>query len=153
MTSIPINTAPWDRREEEPELTYLAFLTNRILGPSRSIDLAYRRFRQAYPRSTGVPRRTSVPGNWGAYSVRFDWVQSAQAWDIWRLKTYGSRVAVLFTYSLERTLEKLADALDRFNIGDPEWMQILDTFEWLKHDGGWIVESLIHANKAEVGSN
>ncbi len=143
MDTTVLNGRPWDRREGESEPAYIAFLVYRNLGPSRSIDRAYRQFKQGKCERTAVPRRTSAPGNWGDYSVRFDWVQRARAWDIWRLQVYGQRVAVLLTHNLERSLERLADALDRYGLGDPEWSQILDTFGVLNQSGG-LTELCLH---------
>lgn len=122
---------PWERQYGETEPAFIAFLFYRNLGPSRSIDRAYRQFLADSDAAEDVPRRTHAPGNWGEYSVKYEWVHRAREWDVWRLRTYGHRVATLYTWNLERALERQAEAVERFDIGDDGWESVLATFDTL----------------------
>jgi hypothetical protein len=143
---------PWIRRPDEPEQAYVGFLFNRNLGPNRSLSRAYRR----YVTETGLaPKGTEpeqAPGQWRQFSVQFDWVHRAREWDIWRLQTYGSRIAVLYTHKLERALERHAEALDEYAIGDDEWYVILKTFDSLGGQLEIVREGIKRAEREDHGS-
>lgn len=118
---------PWDRQPDESSTQYTQFLVYRNHGPSRSLALAYRHYLQLFESELGATKGPS-----GAYkeaAVRFRWADRAQAWDHWRLETYGRRVAPLYTAALEAVARKLARAARRHKPGDAEWRDVLDTLD------------------------
>lgn len=89
----------WDQHEHEPDAAYARFLAYRNLGPSRSLDKAYR-------ASQGAEKR-QAPGQWHKDSVAYQWVARATAWDIDNLKTHGERIVLNYVASLDSIADKL----------------------------------------------
>lgn len=66
---------PWERRNGESARAYVAFCAYRDLGPSRSLSAAYGQHK-------GIEKAAvTVPGAWTRWSVKFRWVERAEAWD------------------------------------------------------------------------
>lgn len=118
---------PWDQADGEDAAAYSRFAIYLSLGPSRTILGAYRRYLQGDRLSDQVPKR--VPGNWQAEATARCWRERAEQWDLWRLRTYGHRVAILYTHALVNMSRKLLRAVTRHDIGDEAWPQVLKTLE------------------------
>jgi uncharacterized membrane protein len=69
-----------ERLPRESPRAYRAFCVYRDLGPYRSLDQAWRRFRaDSDPtKDRGSARR---PGHWAAWSQKYQWVERAGAYD------------------------------------------------------------------------
>lgn len=80
--SSTINQAPLspERLPRESPRAYRAFCVYRDLGPDRSLDQAWGRFRAASDptKDRGSARR---PGHWAAWSQKYQWVERAEAYD------------------------------------------------------------------------
>jgi len=78
MTYKPITPASPgpERLANESARAYQAFCIYRDLGPSRSIDQAWRSRRSS--SKGGSARR---PGHWAAWSQKYKWVERAEAYD------------------------------------------------------------------------
>ena len=66
---------PWTRHADESAVAYKAFCTYRDLGPSRSLDEAYR---QHTGQQKGNKRAT---GHWTRWYSKFEWRARAEAYD------------------------------------------------------------------------
>ena len=73
----------WDIQPGEPALWYSRFHSYLLLGPERSLEDAYRKFREAQagvePASRRPPCR--VPGSWSEVSRKWRWAERARDWD------------------------------------------------------------------------
>lgn len=75
-------TETWLRAESEGHIPYEAFEKYRDMGPSRSVDKAYRNFMvQKGKRSEEEVTSLSASGRWWEWYKRFNWGERAQAWD------------------------------------------------------------------------
>ena len=68
-----------ERMAGESSRAYRAFCYYCDLGPDRSQDLAWQRFRADRGTAPGSSRRR--PGYWAAWATRFDWVERAEEHD------------------------------------------------------------------------
>jgi len=119
----------WDQMADESAAEYQRFLAYVSLGPSRSIDKAYRHYckRLAGADEVGVRAKTA-PGNWQQNAVRYRWKDRAQAWDVAKIRAYGNRVVLLWVHGLEVLAEKGLAAARRYKPGDDAWADVLNTF-------------------------
>jgi hypothetical protein len=117
---------PWDRQAEESAVLYTQILVYRDLGPARSLDRAYRRYLSKFDLGVAT-KGTQAPGSMREAAVRLRWIERAEAWDVWRLETYGRRIAPLFTAALERVTRRMYDAAGRLKPGQKGWRDVLDT--------------------------
>jgi hypothetical protein len=69
---------PLSPERRESARAYRAFCIYRDLGPDRSLDRAWQRFRADQGQDPGSARR---PGYWSDWSQRYKWVERAQAYD------------------------------------------------------------------------
>lgn len=121
---------PWDRRPDESLVEYQRFLCYVSLGPTRSIDGAYRKhWAQHAPGEGGGTRPKVAPGNWQENATRNAWKDRAHQWDVSRIRAYGNRLAVLWVHGVETLAAKALRSVKRFNPGDPAWGDVLDTFK------------------------
>jgi hypothetical protein len=121
---------PWDRREGESEADYAKFMAYLSLGPTRTINTAYRSFVGvvAGPDKTG--RRSKYPpGSWLALSSRWEWVERTAAWDTHNLRAAALRIAKLWVAGVEVLARKAFRSAKQYNPGDKPWAAVLDTFK------------------------
>lgn len=65
---------PWERREGETSKAFAAFCVYRDLGPSRSVEKAYRQ---------GIGRESAkIPGYFFAWASRYGWEARGLDWDV-----------------------------------------------------------------------
>lgn len=105
---------PWEPLEGEPNAAYVRFLMYRNLGPARSVDAAY-------TVSKGNKRRARAPGAWREDSVKFRWVERAQAWDVFTLTEHGQRAVVNFVSAIEQFSLKVLETLAQPNVKPRSW--------------------------------
>lgn len=75
-------TEVWLRAEGEGHIPYEAFEHYRNMGPSRSVDRAYRQLMvEKGKRSEEEVGSLSASGRWWDWYKRFNWGERAQAWD------------------------------------------------------------------------
>jgi hypothetical protein len=80
--TFPITPSPTspERLPDESARAYRAYCYYRDLGPSRSLDKAWERYRSRSDR--GKNRKSARrPGHWGVWSHKFSWVSRAEAYD------------------------------------------------------------------------
>jgi hypothetical protein len=118
----------WDRQPEESAVLYTQFLVYRDLGPARSLDRAYRSYLRRFDLGE-VRKGARAPGSWQEASVRFSWTERSELWDVWRIETYGKRIAPLFTAALERVTRRLFEAAGQMKPGQKGWRDVLDTLD------------------------
>jgi hypothetical protein len=119
----------WDRLPDETMVEYHRFLAYLALGPSRSADRAYRQYCKRVAGTDEVGARPKVaPGNWQENSARNRWKDRAHAWDISKIKAYGSRLVVLWVHGVELLAEKAYKAARKWKPGDPAWSDVLNTY-------------------------
>ncbi len=75
QAAVPAKALAWERRDDESAPAFIAFSVYRDLGPTRSIDAAWR------TTQTGQNRGKRAPSAWEGWSSRFDWVERAAAYD------------------------------------------------------------------------
>ena len=101
---------PWDQLESEPDAAYKRFLLYRNLGPSRTMDRAYRA--QGKRLKRGKTKR--APPNWYEDSQKFDWRRRAHAWDLQMLHLAGEEAVVAMVENAKegasKTLQGILDA-------------------------------------------
>ena len=72
---MSVGRVPWRRSDKESRPAFRAFCVYRDIGPTRSLDRAFCIF-------AGHQEGTKeAPGNWGRWSVAFEWVDRAEAYD------------------------------------------------------------------------
>jgi len=77
QTPLPIAMPnPWDRRPDEPTRWYARFGTFRLLGPTRTLEDAYR----AAAQLESLPGKRPGSG-WRSAAARYDWQARAAAYD------------------------------------------------------------------------
>lgn len=69
---------PWDKQPDEPQNWYERFDYYRLLGPLRSVNKAYRRYRQDVD---GVDIPSGHSRYWDKLAKEWRWEERAQAWD------------------------------------------------------------------------
>lgn len=97
--------ADWEQLEGEKTQHYSWFLIYRNLGPSRSLERAYRAMK-------GDDQLT-VPGNWANLSVRYRWPERAHAYDLATINEAGTRVVTLFVEAMGELAAQAVQALRR----------------------------------------
>ncbi len=117
----------WEQREGESNAAYARFLMYRNLGPTRSIDAAYRQHQSGRAKATKSRKKPYVPGQWIDDAARFDWVERASAWDIAILNDVGRAVVVKFIHALERSYDKLLAALNDERVKPRTWEQVIES--------------------------
>lgn len=119
----------WDRLTDETAVEYQRFLCYTSLGPSRSLDKAYRRYCKRVAGEDEAGARPKVaPGNWQENSTRNRWKDRAHAWDVSKLKAYGNRLVVLWVHGVELLAVKAYRAARRYKPGDDAWADVLNTY-------------------------
>jgi hypothetical protein len=86
VTSESSEIQPWERQEGEPLFWYNRYKRFQGLGPKRTVLAALQQERRESkaPKSTQngkKPKPRTVPGSWKAASIRWNWVERAQAFD------------------------------------------------------------------------
>lgn len=77
-TSLQVDERdPWEQLPDEPRMWYERFEIYRLLGPLRTMGLAYRKYRAV----SGTPSNTTMVGQWSKYAKKYEWDRRAQAWD------------------------------------------------------------------------
>jgi hypothetical protein len=122
----------WDRLTDETMVEYQRFLCYTSLGPSRSLDKAYRRYcKRVAGEDTAGGRPKVAPGSWQENSTRNRWRERAHAWDVSKLKAYGNRLVVLWVHGVELLAVKAYRAARRHKPGDDAWADVLNTYRVL----------------------
>jgi hypothetical protein len=122
-------TKPWDQCEGESDAAYARFLIYRNLGPSRSLDLAYRTVQEGQDGAPeGAERR--APGRWHNDSRTFAWVERARAWDIAMLAEHGQDAVLAFVGCLKQAAVKVLRSLDRLD-GPADWKTAMESLNVL----------------------
>lgn len=80
MSSNDIRRA-WDRQEDESTMWYDRFLLYRSLGPDRTLQEAYRRYRVRKRADTKPEDISSISSSWSEEYHKRDWAGRAAAWD------------------------------------------------------------------------
>lgn len=75
-----MNYDEWDQQENEPDRAYAAFNIFKNIGPTRSIDKAWRIF------ADEVDRDKPIPTYFRGYSTKHKWADRCRAWDSHILK-------------------------------------------------------------------
>ena len=79
MHDLNSSTQPsWERLPNETPRAYHAFCIFRDLGPDRSQDKAYARDCDERGR-----KPAKAPGSWSKWSIKYKWVERAEAYDDW----------------------------------------------------------------------
>ena len=90
----------WEHQPDEPEDAFDRFVYYRDLGPTRSIDKAWRAWRlTAENASPGITDRRA-DGHWRSDSVEHSWRTRARDYDAHRFRTTNSAVLQKFTENL-----------------------------------------------------
>jgi hypothetical protein len=121
-------THPWDQQPDEPDAAYARFLLYRNLGPSRSIDAAYRLL---HPTKNGEKGRRNAHGSWHQEGQAFRWTERASAWDIHYLQTAGSIAIARFIALLSELAVRALRALEESDARPETWQDVLDTVQTL----------------------
>ncbi len=113
---------PWEQMEGEPDLWYGRFQVYLELGPTRTVQEAFRKLDNAGEGTTKKPGQ-----NWSWYSKQMRWRERAHAWDAHqrdllalsernlRLGLRRRRIEVM-----EDTLETIRAALESANIAEAD---------------------------------
>lgn len=115
---------PWSQREGEPDGAYARFLVYCHLGPSRSIDAAYRAVVGA---AKGSKRR--APGQWFRDSQQWDWPRRAEAWDVFHLIEAGRLAVARFVAVLSDLAVRLLRELEEGDVKPRSWADLLATVQ------------------------
>jgi hypothetical protein len=77
------NSIPaWEQRDDESSLWFGRFYSLYLpLGPSRSINEAYRRFREQAQSGLNPATQLRAPGPWREAAVTYEWADRARSWD------------------------------------------------------------------------
>ena len=119
----------WERLTDETAVEYTRFLAYVSLGPSRSVDAAYRRYcKRVAGEDTAGSRPKVAPGNWQENSSRHKWKDRAHAWDVSKMKAYGGRLVVLWVHGVEVLARKAYKAARKYRPGDQQWGDVLNTY-------------------------
>ena len=131
---------PWDQQPNEGNAAYSHFLAYRNLGPTRTLEKAYR----AIKRNDTL----SVPGNWAKESERYQWVDRATAWDVDRLLSQGERTATLYMAAVEKYVERLYTSLAEQDIKPDDFDSLTKSIELLhKLLPGETIGAIVAANE------
>lgn len=118
----------WDQQPGEPDAAFKRFLVYLYLGPGRTLNSAYRR---SVPASDRVESRRAT-GTWHADSRQWNWMQRADAFDIYNLRRHGQRAIIAYVRRICRLSDKLDRALRKIK---PEtWEECLETHRVIGQD-------------------
>src|SRR5690348_4018532 len=117
---------PWSQMPEEPDADFAEFLAYLHLGPSRSIEAAYRIGRT--PRKSGRTRVSAPPGTQYKMAARWEWVKRATAHDIANLQEAGRRIVAGYLAAVDAAVAKQLKAILGDKMEPATWAQVLDTF-------------------------
>lgn len=95
--------ADWEQIAGESKQHYSWFLAYRNLGPTRTLERAYRVIKG--------DETVSLPGNWAGISSRNRWVERAAAWDVDVLSEAGAAVVTRFVTALGNLAAGVAEGL------------------------------------------
>ena len=85
--------AAWDRLGDEPGVWYGRFEFFRLLGSGRSLDAAYRAWKEAQPPGTKGCRGARANRHWHTAARRWQWLARAEAWDAAERETLRAQEA------------------------------------------------------------
>lgn len=105
--------APWERRENEPNLWYDRFMAFLLMGPSRSLlGAVHQEEAQKSPKKPS----DSTPGAWKDAANEWKWRERAEAWDEYRRKqvfTQGNAFDLTRIENLNKYAGKIEKELDK----------------------------------------
>ena len=107
--------AAWDRLGDEPGVWYGRFEFFRLLGPGRSLDAAYRAWKEAQPQGTKGCRGARANRHWHTAAKRWQWLARAEAWDAAERETLRAQEAARRFDARQRRLaiiDEQREALD-----------------------------------------
>lgn len=113
----------WERQEDESDAAYTRFLIYRNLGPSRSLDAAYRASLGDAAKRRKPPR---VSGQWQDDSAQFHWPERAAAWDIYTLTAVGMQAVVKWVNALDQAIEQTLIHLKASTRKPRTWKEMID---------------------------
>lgn len=120
----------WDQLADESLVEYRRFCAFMSLGPTRTLDRAYRHYCKRLVEGDEAPARgRQAPGNWHDNCRKNRWYERALAWDVSRLKANGNRAAVLYYHLLETLAAKAIRHATRRDVtpASDEWPQLVAT--------------------------
>ena len=123
----------WEIQEGEPEEWYANFLLYRNLGPSRSLDKAYRSVSESN-------KDKEASGGWAAACAEWKWVKRAVQWDIHHLSQEGARAVLAFSSAVTVASVKSLQALTKHE--PASWSEAIDALKALR---GIISDEVIKA--------
>lgn len=75
---------PWAQQPGEPALWYARFHEFMLLGPERTLEQAYRKFREGAQTGVDPASRTPpgrLPGSWSEKSREWSWIERSRSYD------------------------------------------------------------------------
>jgi hypothetical protein len=103
---------PWDRLPEEPATMFSRFLCYLHLGPTRSLEAAYRAWHGAQQGTEGHNPPAASSGAWRRAAKAFKWRERALAFDLANMEAGGLEALVAFSETISRAIAKLLGSLD-----------------------------------------
>jgi hypothetical protein len=103
---------PWGQQEQEPTTWWARFLCFLHLGPTRTLEAAYRAWHGARQGTDGHTTPASSSGAWRRAAKAFRWRERALAHDAANLETAGLESLVRFNELLARATDKLLGSID-----------------------------------------
>lgn len=117
-----MSEASWERRRGESKDSYARFLMYRNLGPSRSVEAAYK----AAAKSS---KSQHVSGQWLADSSRWKWPDRAHDWDIDSLVQHGEETVLAFMEVMRVLARKVLARIEKLDPAD--WSESLEAIKIL----------------------
>jgi hypothetical protein len=115
--------------KDEPDSSYARFLMYRNMGPTRSYLRVYHSYLKTQDGFTGGIERLNIPGSWLRQASKWQWRKRAVAWDISKLETLGSRVAVAHSHAiLSLAVRNLAN-VRKYRPGDDEFADVVKALQ------------------------
>lgn len=138
---------PWEQQEGEPDSAYARFCVYRDLGPSRTIEDAYK---QHSGKAKKGAKRQYISGQWSRDSIAYDWVKRATRFDIEMFSTTGIQVVTRWYKSLDIISQKALKNLLENKVKPKGWSESVDATVRI---GAFIPAETASRIRAEIEEN
>ncbi len=97
---------PWDQQEGEAHIWFERFSIFRLLGPTRTVPKAYRKWR--YDTTQTLPDNKNTAGWWYDEAEKSKWTARAEAWDESQREYVEDRALEVYNDGLSFAHERVA---------------------------------------------
>lgn len=115
----------WDQLEGEPNESYTRFLFYLQMGPTRSINTAYRAWASTAKKSIKSGKHAS--GQWAEDSTKYHWRERASRWDVEQLLSTVPETASIVFKSILGFAKITLESIESGKHKPANWQQVQES--------------------------